>query len=86
MSTFQAIIGGEKYDPNTDPEKPKIGDIIPNSDLKIAKVEYISASELMAQVIQKITPDKGVHENVMVYEHPTRPFVKYLVWVDKISQ
>lgn len=81
-----ATIGGPEYDPNTDPAKPQVGDVIPVSDLKVVKVEYIDSQTLMGQLLGKIPqPDKGEHDELLVFDHPTRQFVKYLVWADKIS-
>lgn len=71
----------DKYDPTDDPELPKPGDTVPDGRT-VAKAQYISAVDLTKMLMASEWPDIDGHADVLVKDHPTRPFVKYLVWVD----
>lgn len=78
MGTFVA----SKYDENTDPHKPKIGDPSPDGNGTIQKVQMIEATKLVQMAMRgEPEPDLDGNRNLYVVDHPSRPFVKFFVWV-----
>lgn len=77
-----------KYDPENDPEKPAVGSEIEFDGVNyiVAKSQYIPASDITKAVMDgRDIGDVQGHDKLLVKDHPTRPFVQYLVWVDRIS-
>lgn len=71
-----------KFDPENDPDKPKIGDASPDGNGKITKVQTVAgAKALYDQFMKAPEPDLEGNREIFVVDNPTRPFVKYLVWV-----
>jgi hypothetical protein len=66
-----------KYDPNTDPHYPKVGDVI-DSERVVSKVKHIEASDLYKLLTAKEQPEDVEH--IMIVDNPERPYLKYLVW------
>lgn len=78
------LINTPGYKPQEDPEMPKVGDTVPGrEELVIAKVEYISASDLIASLMPGGTPigTRGYAE-LFIVDHSQRPFVKFAVWAN----
>lgn len=73
-----------QFDPETDPSRPKVGDVIDGGT--IMKVGWALQSaivkELMSGVPTEIMNPQG-YDECLSKEHPTRPFVVWLVWVNK---
>lgn len=86
MTTFTAQIGGEKYDPNKDEAKPIVGSIF-KEKFEVLKSEYIDATSLMKMVMNKEEPEPmGNATEILVVDHPQRPYVKYITWVKEIKK
>lgn len=77
MSTWVA----HKYDAANDPHMPKVGAPSPDGEGTITKVEVIEATKLYKMAMAGEEPDPAGNRVVLVVDHPTRPFVKYFVWV-----
>jgi hypothetical protein len=86
MTTLKAEIQN-KFDPDKDEHRPKVGDTIRDGKLEIMDVEYISATDLLKEFAREdFAPDFKGHDDLLVFDHPDRPFVKYKVWVKKITE
>lgn len=81
MTTYVA----SKFDAESDPSRPKVGEEIEyeGTKYKIVEVEAIEASKLMESILAKKEPDLRGHHELLYREHPTRPFVQWACWVDK---
>lgn len=85
MITFTTQIGEEKYDPNKDEARPKVGSII-KEKFEVLKSEYIDATALLKMVMDNKTPELIKNSTqVLIYSHPERPYVKYVIWVKEIK-
>lgn len=79
MTSFKA----DKYNPDTDPHYPKVGDLIDSDTKRIKKVQHIEASKLMAMMLDNKEPDDVEHLTIL--NNPDRPFLKYLVWCEDVT-
>lgn len=81
MTTYVA----SKFDAESDPSRPKLGEVIEHegTKYKVVLVEAIEASKLVESVLSGEGPDLRGHDNVFYHEHPTRPFVQWACWADK---
>lgn len=78
MGTFEV----SKFDLARDPHTPKVGAPSPDGNGTIAKVQFIEATKLYERVMRgDPEPDLEGHRALLVVDHPTRPFVKFFVWV-----
>jgi len=74
-----------KFNPETDPSKPIIGDIVEKDgkSFTICKVEYRDSKDIMKIAISGVEPDKEGYDEVLIDQHKERPFVYWLVWVNE---
>ncbi len=84
MTTFTAF----KFNPETDKTRPEIGKEIKYKNKKyiIKEVDYKEASEVVKIASSDKAPDKRGHDELLFEQHPDRPFVFWLVYVDKIKK
>jgi hypothetical protein len=73
----------DKYDEAKDEHKPKVGAPSPDGKGVITKVQMIEATKLMEMVMKNGKPEEHDDDEVLVVDHPSRPFVKYFVWVKR---
>lgn len=74
-----------KYDPQNDPNMPVIGTI--KHGLEILKAEPIEVSVLMKMMVSGEEPQLIENsDEVLVFDNPIRPFLKYLVWVKHLTK
>ena len=82
MSTFLA----SKFNANTDPSRPILHAIVKHKNKKysIEKVEAVEGSKLLKMVENAITA--APYDELLIQDHPTRPFVKWLCWVNRVKK
>lgn len=97
MSTFVA----SKFDPESDPSRPQIGELIELDDdertpdvqkgkYRIEKVDWVESSRLMRDFMDHVSEQESVmasqgFDKCLANHHPTRPGVTWLVWVNKVE-
>jgi len=76
MTTFIA----SKFDPSTDPSRPAVGTKVPynGAEYVIKKVGYLTVMELA----HGREPSYDGHSEILLQNHPTRPGVLWVCWVD----
>ena len=83
MTTFVAT----KFNADTDPTRPKIGDIVDRDGKKfeIKKVDWKEGKDVMRMVMSGEEMDKEGYQDVLFNQHPDRPFVCWIVWVNEVN-
>ena len=83
MTTLRASLA-PKWDPLTDPSRPKIGATISRDGIAytVGKVRAISPATFL---IEGKEPDKEGYDELLVERHPTRFFIHWLVWARKVK-
>lgn len=71
-----------KFDSDNDPHLPVIGTKVKDKG-EITKAEMITAGDLMKMVNKGESPELEGNDEVLIFNNPIRPFVKYLVWIKK---
>lgn len=82
-----AELAAIKFNAETDPSRPKIGAEVKKGRTKyvIREVGHCSPSIFLPPALGGKLPDKQGHDEVLFERHPTRPFVYWQIWVDKIK-
>jgi hypothetical protein len=82
MTTFVA----NKFDAESDPSRPKLGTVIKHGGMKykVAEVKAVMASDLTKSLLSGEPPNLRGHDELLYREHPTRPFVQWACWVDRV--
>lgn len=77
MTSFAVI----PYDESKDENRPKVGDTLPDDLGTVAKVVVFKSAVEFHRWLTGPPPDLEGHRDIVVKNHPTRPFVKYACWV-----
>ncbi len=84
MSTFIA----DKFDPDTDPDRPVVGSTIhyQGKDYEIVKVGWKTTKELVEEVLFSAPKHEELDgcDEICYKDHITRPFVSWVVWIKKV--
>lgn len=83
-----------KFDPDNDPSRPQVGKKIEidSVEFRVMEVGWCNARDLVQEVMAGVTEENTVvmakkgHDRCVLEDHPTRPFMKWLLWLDKITQ
>lgn len=72
------------FDPDKDPSRPRVGTKISSSGKKwvIRRVEAWTSHKIIDMLANDQEPDKMGHDDVLTFQHPTRPFIMWMCWVD----
>lgn len=72
-----------KFNPDTDSDRPKLGDTVEVIDKKwvIQKIDWMSARKL----IEGKEPDSGEFDMVFLRPHALRPFVIWVIYVNEVK-
>jgi hypothetical protein len=76
-----------RFDPEADESRPVLGSetTCDGKRCVVRKVEHFMATRLMEMMMAGEEPDHHGHDDVVIVDHPTRPFVKWACWVDVLE-
>ena len=76
----------DKFNPETDEDRPQIGEKIemPDGVFEIKKVDFITVSDIIKKG-ENYEPDAEGFDKVLGKPHKSRPAVIWLVWCNKIT-
>ena len=79
------LFRSEKFKPDGDPDKPKVGSILPqDKNLLIEEVDWLPGSKVDQMVQGNIKPDKRGYDAVYFRQHPKRPLVFWVIYCKKL--
>ena len=81
MTTFAA----SKFNADTDPSRPEIGKEIEKDGktFVVGKVDWKESKEIMKMVMGGTEPDKEGFQDILFEQHPERPFIFWVVYVNE---